>query len=395
MDIVRSANATAPSRVRRFAKGMTVRNRSVSKTSRVRRRRWASMCVAAVVSSIVGVGSARAQGVTLPPITVGAGLRTSFAHTEPESGDGTDRFQLDDIRLYVNGSVTSKIKVMFNTAYGNGARDPNGVQVLDAAGRFEFSDKFNVWVGRFLPPSDRANLYGPYYAHHWAVYTDGIQDGYPFIYQGRDNGAAYWGQFGKVKLSGGAFDGATATSSDNLLVAGRAQVDFWDPEGGYYLNGTYYGDKNLLALGFAGQAQKAEAREDAKNALSADFLLERKVGMGGAYTVEAEWARYHRLGGYNARYGKDDGAYVLASYLFPALVGQGRFEALAKYAYARFEEGITRLDADYHQKTTELNLNYVIKQFDARIMIFYHDTRFDLATRPDSKRIGVGLQLQM
>ena len=48
---------------------------------------------------------------------------------------------------------------------------------------------FNVWSGRFLPPSDRANLYGPYYAHHWAVYTDGIQDGYPFIFQGRDNGA--------------------------------------------------------------------------------------------------------------------------------------------------------------------------------------------------------------
>ena len=95
---------------------------------------------------------------------------------------------------------------MFNTEY-NGAG--NDVDVLDAAAQFEFSDKFNVWVGRFLPPSDRANLYGPYYAHHWAVYTDGVQDGYPFIFQGRDNGAMYWGQFGKVKLSGGAFDGAS------------------------------------------------------------------------------------------------------------------------------------------------------------------------------------------
>ena len=67
---------------------------------------------------------------------------------------------------------------------------------------------------------------------------------------------------------------------------------------------------------------------------------------------------------------------------------------LGKFAKARFREGLTPLDADYDQKTTELNLNYVIKQFNARVMIFYKDTRFD-AVRPDFKQIGVGLQIQM
>ena len=38
----------------------------------------------------------------------------------------------------------------------------------------------------------------------------------------------YWGQFGKVKVSGGAFDGASATGDDDVLGAGRVQVDFWD-----------------------------------------------------------------------------------------------------------------------------------------------------------------------
>ena len=28
----------------------------------------------------------------------------------------------------------------------------------------------------------------------------------------------------------------------------------------------------------------------------------------------------------------------------------------------------------YHQKTTEVNFNYVIKQFDARVMTFYKNT---------------------
>ena len=45
------------------------------------------------------------------PITVGAGLRTSFDHTEPEGGDSTDKFLLDSVRLYVNGPVTDKNQV--------------------------------------------------------------------------------------------------------------------------------------------------------------------------------------------------------------------------------------------------------------------------------------------
>ncbi len=213
--------------------------------------------------------AAPAFAQTASPITIGAGLRTSFVHTDPDDDDGTDAFVLDSVRLYVSGSATDKIKIMFNTEY-NGAE--NDVNVLDAAAQFGFSGKFNVWVGRFLPPSDRANLYGPYYAHHWAVYTDGVQDGYPFIFQGRANGAMYWGQFGKVKVSAGAFDGESLTGDDTVMGAGRVQVNFWDQEAGYYLNGTYYGDKNLLTIGAAGQVQGSD-----KSAYSVDFLLERKV----------------------------------------------------------------------------------------------------------------------
>ena len=116
---------------------------------------------------------------------------------------------------------------------------------------------------------------------------------------------------------------------------------------------------------------------------------------GGAFTVESEWAKYDKLGGYNSRYGTDDGGYVLASFLFPPAMGMtGKFEVLGKFAKASFSKGITPLDRDYDQKTTELNLNYVIKQFNARVMIFYKDTRFD-AVQTNSKQVGVGLQLQM
>ncbi len=343
---------------------------------------------AALTCSALSLTAAPAAAQTLPPITIGAGLQTSFVHTvpEPAGAKSTDDFLLNSVRLYVNGPVTDNIKFMFNTEYDGGS---NHVGVLDAVARFEISPMFNVWAGRFLPPSDRANLYGPYYSHHWSVYTDGVQDGYPFIFQGRDNGAAYWGQFGMVKVSAGAFDGPSATGRSTVIGAGRVQIDFWDPEGGYYLNGTYYGDKNLLAVGVAGQVQGSD-----HSAYSVDFLLERKVPGGGSFSVEAEYAKYDDLGGYNARYGLNDGGYGLASYLFPQQVGIGRFEVLGKFAKARFKQGLTVRDVDYDQKTTEADVNYVIKQFNARVMFFFKDTRFS-AVQTNSKQVGVGLQLQM
>ena len=146
-----------------------------------------------------------------PPVSFGAGLQTSFLHRETDDADATDHFRVNSLRLYVNGAATSNVKFMVNTDidYGGSLGAPSDgqrtdFQILDAVAQFEMSDQFNVWVGRFLPPSDRANLYGPFYSHHWGVYSDGIQDGYPFIFQGRANGAAYWGQFDKVKVSVGA-----------------------------------------------------------------------------------------------------------------------------------------------------------------------------------------------
>ncbi len=323
-----------------------------------------------------------AQG-NLGPITVGAGLRTSFVDTTPDSGTTTNQFQLNDIRLYVNGPVYDDFKFMFNTDYNSAT---NSVNVLDAVARLEVKPEFNIWAGRFLPPSDRANLYGPFYAHDWNVYSDGIQDGYPFVFQGRDNGVVYWGTFAKkVKVSLGAFDGGSATGNAKVLGAARVQIDFWDPEDGYYLNGTYYGDKNLLALGGATQWQ------DGHTATTIDFLLEKKVLSGGAFSIESEYSNYNKLGGYNAAYNKSQGVYGLASLLFPKVVGYGKFEILGKFAKADFTQGAT---PSYNQKTTEVNLNYVMKQFNARISAFGQRVNFSRG-RTDFWIAGIGLQIQM
>jgi hypothetical protein len=218
------------------------------------------------------------------------------------------------------------------------------------------------------------------------VYTDGIQDGYPFAFQGRQNGFAYWGTFAKkVKVSAGAFDGKSTDGIAQVIGAGRVQIDFWDPEDGYYLNGTYYGDKNLLAIGGASEIQ------DGHTATTIDFLLEKKVPGGGAFTIESEYSDYNRLGGYNAAFAKSQGVYGLGSFLVPKKIGVGQVEFLGKYAKAEFTHGSS---ANFDQKTTEINVNYVIKQFNLRVMSFAEHVSFNRGFAA-IWQAGLGLQIQM
>ena len=398
-----------------------------------RRGSWAPALLALFLAS-GGVAPLHAQEQEqedeTPAVTLGAGLQTSFLHHQPAEGDSVNNFRLNSLRFYVNGQASDNISFMINTdinyggtlfvcpagascaaGYGNQGND---VQILDAVAQIGVSDKFNIWFGRFLPPSDRANLYGPYYSHHWAVYSDSLQDGYPFIFQGRQNGVAYWGQHGKVKLSLGAFDGSSTeigNSSSSLIGAGRVQVDFWDPEAGYYLNGTYYGQRNLLAIGLAAQMQSGDPVASVtgtdgtpideltrKTASSFDFLLERMTGGGSAVSIEAEIVRYNGLGGYpsvpGAQFQTLTGGYLLASYLFPETGGPGQFEILGKYGAASFSQDRSAVYPDFDQKTSEVNFNYILNEFNARLMIFFKNTNYS-AVRMDDVQVGVGLQIQM
>ena len=84
----------------------------------------------------------------------------------PDGGDTTNSVALESARFYVNGSPAKNVKLTFNTEY-DGPGDH--LIVMDAVGQFEVSPQVNIWVGRFLPPSDRSNLYGPYYANNSRV----------------------------------------------------------------------------------------------------------------------------------------------------------------------------------------------------------------------------------
>jgi len=351
----------------------------------------------ALIAGLLAAGLEQAQAdISVPPITVGAGLQTSFFDCDkgcisdsgaiiPPGDSNLDKFELNSIRLYVNGAVTDQIKFTFNTEYTGSTT--NTVGVLDAIGRFEFSDQFNIWAGRFLEPSDRANLAGPYYAQDWAPFVDGISDFYPSVATGRDNGVAYWGQFGILKVQVGAFDGESLHSAvpdpSRLLTAARLTLDFWDPEPGYYLNETYYGEKDILSVGAAAENQNS------KTAWNIDALMEKKLPNLGVVSVEAEYLKDNGL----TAEPHSDGWYALGSYLFPQVIGIGKIQVLGKYAQKTEDASATVFSSD-KIKTTEVNINYIIKSFNARAGFYFLNQKDDLADTT-KKEYGLKLQLQI
>ncbi|MFM9835610.1 MAG: hypothetical protein ACKVOA_05865 [Methylophilaceae bacterium] len=120
-------------------------------------------------------------------VSVGFGTRASFSSVEKGAPNGTSRsqdFSLDSARIYLSGSLNKYIKGMFNTEKSIAGE---GFQPIDANVQIELAPEFTIWAGRFLSPSDRANLAGPYYSlggGYWA----GIASRYGFNggYIGRD-----------------------------------------------------------------------------------------------------------------------------------------------------------------------------------------------------------------
>src|SRR5258706_2325838 len=114
-------------------------------------------------------------------VNIGFGLRTSYtnATTSPAGTSQANNFNVDNVRLYLSGSYGKYLKATFNTERTGGSASTGGdaVRVMDAIGQFEPYDSFNVWLGRMLPPSDRANLDGPFYLLPWSF--PGIVSNYP------------------------------------------------------------------------------------------------------------------------------------------------------------------------------------------------------------------------
>jgi hypothetical protein len=334
-------------------------------------------------------------------LSVGFGMRSSYSSVEHGAADGSrsNDFNLDSARIYLGGSLNKNIKGMFNTEW-----DGEQIRVLDAVGEFAVSPELNIWAGRLLSPSDRANMAGPYYSlggGYWA----GVASRYGYnggIFRGRDDGVTVWGNLldGRLGYSIGAFEGHTfgvgsltqsqaraagLKASDKLMVAGRLQYDFWDLEPGYYGTGNYLGAKDILAVGIAGRSQKSGVLTPLANgdytSTSVDFLLEKRLGGtgfgAGAVSLEAAWYDYDTDNVVKAEQGK------------AWLVGAGyivdRFQPFVRWQRFSADTGIATRQGD-------VGLNYVIDGYNAQVAALYSRTK--VTGLQDASKFAVTLQLQ-
>ncbi|WBS03699.1 porin [Pseudoduganella sp. SL102] len=350
--------------------------------------------------------SSALAGATIPfgedkSVSVGFGMRGSYSSIENGAPDGShsNDFNLDSARIFLGGSLNKNIKGMFNTEW-----DGDRIRVLDAAAQFAISPELNVWAGRLLSPSDRANMAGPYYSlggGYWA----GVASRYGYnggIFRGRDDGVVVWGNLagGKLGYSFGAFEGHTfgigsltddqakaagISASDKPMFAGRLQYDFWDAEPGYYGTGSYLGSKDILAIGMAGRQQKDGVLTTGGigdyESWNVDFLMEKRLGTAGAVSIEAAYYDYDTGNAVLAEQGKAWSAG--GGYIFPIALG-----SLQPYLrYQKFEA-----DTGIDTRQEDVGVNWIIDGYNAQLGAVYSRTRMTRAS--DQSRFVVALQLQ-
>ena len=300
-------------------------------------------------------------------------------------------FNLDSIRLFVSGKVTKEAGLVFNTE-----RQADGTtRVLDGIAQFAFSDIFNVWGGRFLPPSDRSNLSGPYYLATWDY---PFVSNYPAIFAGRDDGAALWGQTGggKFKYQVGAFQGrrgdpaTTSNQSDSLLYAGRLTFNLWDPEPGYYNASTYYGAKDILAIGLAAQTQSDGAGTKTTprnfNGYNLDVLMEKKLGPD-VLSIEGAYYAYDTGGVTDATLYDGTGYFAQVSYLLGGKVGPGKLQPHVRY------QSLDLTGATEKRTRYDIGMNYILDEHNALMSFIY--AKDNNGAAKDINIFRVGLQLQI
>jgi len=353
-------------------------------------------------------------------LSLGLGLRTSYTNLEngaANGSSGSNAFSAENTRVYMSGSFGKYIKATMNFDRQNGASGTGGLQMLDGIAQFEFTEGFNIWIGRMLPPSDRANLYGPFYTSAWS-YPCVVSCNGSALAAGRDDGATIWGSLFESKLaySFGAFNGhnraATASNaSHKLLYAGRLQYSFWDAETGYYRNATYLGDKSIFTIGASINDQAngvgSVAVPGNLKVSNVDLLIEKKTAGGYVPTLEGAYYKYSlgakdcgsidpgspACGSANPNVGglvAGKGYMGTLALMFPDKIGWGYVQPFIRYQ--KMERDVTQTT----NKGVDFGVNYLIKGFNAKISAVYsqlEDTNRPVATRKQDQFV-LGVQLQ-
>jgi hypothetical protein len=333
----------------------------------------------------------------ISPIKTAFGLRVAG-----RVQGGSDPKKMNDVSMdsiYLEARFAGSLNKYFGwQANFNGSGKPAGssgtAAIEDLILKVDLMDELHVWAGRLLVPSDRSNFSGPFFMSPWnypGVYSVGGMGA--FIgpktgAAGRDDGVVVWGDLmaGKAKYFLGAFNLDNVTQRP--LYSGRVNIALLGEEPGFWGSSTYYGDKDIVAIGGGFQYQKdgsgtidpatLNGTEDLK-VFMGDLLAEKNLP--GAGTVSLEGAYYHFDKGQPAK----QAFYVLGSFLTD-YVGVGKLQPLVRWQQTSAQNGgskWTMLDAF---------VSYVIYGYNLKFAAGYQRT--DLGNSVVGNAIQLAFQMQ-
>ena len=226
------------------------------------------------------------------------------------SDKGLNDFMIRRAYLYLKGEATPYISFFTHIAADrigqDGLDNPSlglgsGVAFRDLWATFKLHEAFKIQAGRMYVPLTRN--YGTTSTKallttdlDWA--QGGIRSNifYPSKV-GRDDGATLWGNIKdglfqyRFMVSEGV-ESSTTNPDDNLRFVGRISASLFEPETGWFNQGTYLGKKRVLSIGLGGDYQKDlrfGTREDDYSVWTTDLFYDQPFSNGGALTLEAAY----------------------------------------------------------------------------------------------------------
>lgn len=194
------------------------------------------------------------------------------------------------------------------------------------------------------------------------------------------------------------YQGSGGGSSD-LMYTARLNYNFWDTkvDPAYFASSTYWGTHDVLALGLAGMTQKngtfnTTSGNTSYTAYNADFLMEKRVLNGGAFTLAGAIYKVDTQNTLdNACTGNNStltgGCWGGPTYQGRSYVASVAFLFPQKFIYGKFQPYFQHQDftpdtfdtgaavgQTVHTIQNELGVNYVINGYNAKLTAAYTST---------------------
>lgn len=330
----------------------------------------------------------------IPSLDYGVRFRIGSRFQNPDATKKMDRISTTiDNDIYFSGQLHRYIKwqagVTAAITGAPGSSSSVNITALDIIAKFEPLPEFSVWFGRMIVMADRWVPSGPWgmdeFLYPGLYIGPGGTNNYVLPKGGpgsRDVGTVIWGSLwgGHFKYFAGAYE--IQDPSTPPLWSGRLQLNLLDPEPAFYHRTTYYGEKDILAIGVGGQLQRegsvgpvpmamgmatGPAPKDTHTEFNADLIFEKRLGDSGTLSVNASVIT---LGGdYRAFKSNVLGG---VGYLFPNAIGIGKLRPSIRFQQAQYNA-----PGAAASQAIDFQLGYEIVEWWARIAAGYRYSSFD------------------